>query len=41
MEEFPESDDEEFYEDEPRSIDEIVDAVCGGLIKYSLIGICL
>lgn len=27
MEEFPESDDEEFYEDEPRSIDEIVDAV--------------
>ena len=27
MEELPESDDEEFYEDEPRSIDEIVDAV--------------
>ena len=27
MEELHESDDEEFYEDEPRSIDEIVDAV--------------
>lgn len=27
MEELPESDDDEFYEDEPRSIDEIVDAV--------------
>lgn len=27
MEKLPESDDGEFYEDEPRSIDEIVDAM--------------